>query len=74
MTPGGGEALLGLDFAGLRVALGLVFHADIAEGFGLTLAELVDFDAPLPVVVEEEQAKYGHKEAKGTRWSPKRVG
>ena len=45
----------------------------MAEGLGLKLTELVDFDAPPPVVAED-QAKYGHKATKRTRRSPKRVG
>ena len=56
--------------AGRKPKIQLPTLVKLAEGFGLKLTELVDFDTP-PEAFAEEQTKYGHKETKRTRRSPK---
>ena len=57
--------------AGRKSDIRLSTLIKMAEGLGLKLTELVDFNSPLPAIAEE-QAKYPQKAIKGARRSPKR--
>lgn len=57
--------------AGRKQDIRLSTLIKMAEGLGLKLTELVDFNAPPPALAED-QAKYAQKATKAARRSPKR--
>ena len=57
--------------AGRKPNVRLSTLVKMAEGLGLKLTELVDFDAPVAALAEDK-GKYGRKAPKGTRRTPKR--
>ena len=59
--------------AGRKPKIQLPTLIKMAEGLGLELTEMFDFDAPLQVIAED-QAKYPQKAIKGARRSAKRGG